>query len=264
MAKKRIIPKLQLMPSKFSSGRMALVTTVNFDKVIEIGDPTSQARIYEAQAVDELIFVDLSLYRGESYNKEIITKVIRKASEEIFLPITIGGNVTSINDFRLLLNNGADKIAINTAAIETPSFIAEAADRYGSQCVVVSIDFKVNAKGDYEVFSHGGVNPTGKHPVDWALEVQKLGAGEILLTSIERDGKRKGLEVGLIKEVSDNLSIPLIASGGCGLAKHFIEGFIAGGADAIAAGTFFCFQDQNPIQTRSHIKNAGINIRTHQ
>ena len=240
--------------------RMALVTTIGFQTVIEVGDPVSQAKIYQAQAADELIFLDLDAY---SHNRGILVDVIRAAAEQIFIPFTVGGGVKSIDDFRLLLSNGADKISINTSAVENPGLISEAARIYGAQCVVVSIDYRKNNDGTRSVWIRGGKEKTNLDPIDWAKQCERLGAGEILITSIDRDGSRKGLDIEVTAQITREVSIPVISSGGCGLASHFIEGFKEGNADAVSAGTFFCFQDQNPMQTRAHIKNAGIPIRIH-
>lgn len=237
---------------------MVLVTTVGFDTTIEIGDPVSQAKIYEAQAADELIFVDLD---ATSENRPPDIAVIRKAAEELCTPLTIGGGVRSIDDFSTLLQSGADKIAINAAAISNPSLITAAATKFGAQCVVVSIDFRKDSSGVYRVWTHGGTIRTELDPVAWASQVQLLGAGEILLTSIDRDGSRAGLDCDLVRRVVQAVTIPVIASGGCGLASHFVDGFLLGRADAISAGTFFCFKDENPMQARSQIANAGIPIR---
>ena len=258
MAKRRIIPKLQMKTSMSGNGRMALVTTMGFDRVIEVGDPVSQAKIYQAQAADELVFLDLDSY---NHKKGILVDTIRSAAEQIFIPFTVGGGVKSIDDFRLLLSNGADKVSINTAAVENPSLITLASKVYGAQCVVVSIDYKKDEGGRNFVWIRGGTQKTDIDPVEWAIECERLGAGEILVTSIDRDGSRKGLDIEITKKIADSISIPVITSGGCGLASHFIEGFRDGNADAVSAGTFFCFQDQNPMQTRAHIKNAGIPIR---
>lgn len=260
MSKKRLIPKLQLRASSYNPQKMVLVITKQFDGVIEIGDAVSQAKIYQDQACDELIFINI-----DRHHKGIdkLAEIINKVSEEIFMPITVGGGVNTIEDFRVLLANGADKICINTIAVTDPPFITSVSRKFGAQCVVVSIDYKKNVNGDYKVYINGGQEETDLHPVAWAEQVQELGAGEILLTSIDHDGGRQGMNNDIVKMVSDSLSIPVITSGGCGLATHFIDGFLVGKADAVAAGTFFALQDQSFIQTRSHIKNAGINIRVH-
>ncbi len=239
---------------------MVLVTTVQFGQFIEIGDPISQAKIYEAQAADELIFLDLA---ASSDNRETMVEVVRQASEEIFMPFTVGGGVRSIEDFRTLLSNGADKVSINTAAVEHPCFINEASTAFGAQCVVLSIDYRKDDAGRYNVWTRGGKFDAGLDPVEWAVEGEKRGAGEILLTSIDRDGTRQGLDLELTRRVAESLSIPVITSGGCGLAAHFVDGFLMGNADAVSAGSYFCFKDENPMQTRAQIRNAGIPIRLH-
>ncbi|MCS6808049.1 MAG: imidazole glycerol phosphate synthase cyclase subunit [Bacteroidota bacterium] len=260
MLKRRLIPKLQMKQSRFSAEHMVLVTTVQFNKVIEVGDPVSQAKIYQAQAADELIFLDLD---ATPQSRKPLTHIIRKAAEEIFMPMTIGGGVQSVQDFRLLLENGADKVAINTAAVYTPELITAASERFGAQCVVVSIDVRRNEVGKHRVWTHCGKQPTNLDPVEWAQQAEERGAGELLVTSIDRDGTRQGLDIELIARIVESVSVPVIAAGGCGVALDFVDGFLKGKADAVAAGTFFCFQDQNPMQTRAHIANAGIPIRLH-
>lgn len=261
MLKRRLIPKLQIKTLPFGEVlRPVLVTTRQFGKYIKIGDPVSQARIYEAQAADELIIVDLD---ASSENREILVNVVRKAAEVIFMPFTVGGGVRTVEDFLTLLSNGADKVSINTAAVETPGLIGDASSALGSQCVVLSIDYRRNHAGRYQVWINGGRKETDLDPVEWAMEGEKRGAGEILLTSIDLDGTRAGLDLELTRRIVENVSIPVITSGGCGLASHFVDGFIQGGAAAVSAGTFFCFKDENTMQVRSHIKNAGIPIRLH-
>lgn len=261
MLKRRLIPKLQMKARQYGPlTRMVLVTTMQFGEAIEIGDPVSQAKIYEAQAADELIFVDLD---ASSENRETMVDVVRKAAEEIFMPLTVGGGVRSVADFRRLLSNGADKVSINTAAVENPDLINETSAVFGAQCVVLSIDYRQDIVGRYSIWIRGGKVKTDLDPVQWAIEGEKRGAGEILLTSIDRDGTRSGLDLELTRRVAENLSIPVITSGGCGAAAHFVEGFLTGKADAVAAGSYFCFKDENPMQTRAQIKNAGIPIRLH-
>jgi len=262
MLKRRLIPKLQMKTSRRGgSDRKVLVTTIQFEKVLEIGDPVSQAKIYEAQAADELIFLDLD---ASADHRKPMLEVVRRAAEEIFMPFTVGGGVTSINDFRDLLSSGADKVSINTAAVQTPDLISEAANIFGSQCVVLSIDYRTDSERESRVWIKGGRVKTDLDPVAWAVEGEKRGAGEILLTAIDRDGMRCGLDLDLTRQVAEAVSIPVIASGGCGAASHFVEGFQMGKADAVAAGTYFCFKDENPMQTRSQIRNAGIPIRMHR
>jgi cyclase len=260
MLKRRLIPKLQLKARRVGrSERMVLVTTVQFREIMEIGDPVSQAKIYESQAADELIFVDLD---ASVENRAPMVEVVRKAAQEIFMPITVGGGVRSLADFRKLLSNGADKVSINTAAVETPELINQASEAFGAQCVVLSIDYRRRPDGAYRVWIRGGKVETDLDPVAWAVEGERREAGEILLTSIDRDGTKTGLDVELTRRVVEHVSVPVITSGGCGLASHFVEGFRTG-AEAVSAGTFFCFKDQSPMQTRAHIRNAGIPIRLH-
>jgi imidazole glycerol-phosphate synthase subunit HisF len=257
MLKRRLIPKLQMKRTRFGPGRHLLVTTIAFQKVIEIGDPISQAKIYESQSADELIFLDLD---GTGTDLQPLVRVLEAVSKQIFMPITVGGGVRSVDDFRLLLSHGADKVSINTAAVEQPELITQASQRFGAQCVVVSMDCRRRPEGQYRVWTTKGKLETKWDPVSWAVECERRGAGEILLTSIDRDGSAGGLDIDLVGRVTTKVSIPVIASGGCGLASHFVAGFRAG-ADAVAAGTFFCFKDQNPMQTRAHLRNASIPIR---
>jgi cyclase len=261
MLKRRLIPKLQLRSMRLgNTERMVLVTTVRFDQTVQVGDPISQAKVYQAQTADELIFLDLD---ATVQGRPTMARVVEKAAEEIFMPLTVGGGVRSIDDFRTLLICGADKVSINTAAVEDSGLIASASDAFGAQCVVVSIDYRRMADGRYGVFTHGGTQDTGLDPVVWAVTCAERGAGELLLTSIDRDGTGAGLDVELTRSIADAVSIPVITSGGCGTAAHFVEGFSAGMADAVAAGTFFCSKDQTPLQTRARISNAGIPIRLH-
>lgn len=262
MLKRRLIPKLQIRNMPFGERtRPVLVTTRQFGDFVEIGDPVSQARIYEAQAADELIIVDLD---ASADNRKTLVDVVKKAAAVVFMPFTVGGGVRSVADFVTLLSNGADKVSINTAAVDKPELIDEAAAVLGAQCVVLSIDYRRSADGRYRVWTRGGKFETGLDPVAWAVEGESRGAGEILLTSIDRDGSRSGIDVELTQRVAERVSIPVITSGGCGLASHFVEGFLQGGADAVSAGTYFCFKDENTMQVRSHIKNAGIPIRLHR
>jgi cyclase len=240
---------------------MVLVTTIRFEKYLEIGDPVSQAKIYEAQAADELIFLDI---HASLEGRDTAIDVLRKIAEEIFMPFTVGGGVRNLDDFKKLLSNGADKVSINTAAVENPDLIDKASGKFGAQCVVLSIDYRREDNGKYRVWTNGGRKRTELDPVSWAIEGEKRGAGELLLTAIDRDGTRQGLDVEITHRVAETVSIPVITSGGCGLASHFVDGFLKGKCDAVSAGTYFCFKDENPMQTRSQIKNAGIPIRLHR
>lgn len=262
MLKKRLIPKLQLKRRTIGTReKLVLVTSLNFSQYFDIGDAVSQAKIYQAQAADELLFVDIDA--SVERRKTLLTDVIRKAAEEIFMPFTVGGGVSTLEDFRLLLSHGADKVSINTAAVENPELINKASDAFGAQCVVLSVDVKKHATSGHRVWVRCGTEETPLDPVIWAKEGEKRGAGEILLTSIDRDGTRQGLDLEIVRRVTKSVAIPVIASGGCGLARHFVEGFQDGGVDAVSAGTYFCFKDENPMQVRSQIKNSGIPIRMH-
>lgn len=262
MLKKRLIPKLQLKLAKVGGDMiLTLVNTVNFEKYLTIGDPISQAKIFQSQAADELIFLDLDSHLN---TKDILINLINNVSEEIFMPITVGGGIDSLTYVKELLHSGADKVSLNSAAVKNPELISNISNFFGQQCVVVSIDFskKTSSKSN-RVFINGGKEETALDPVEWAIKSEKLGAGEILLTSIDNDGTYSGLNLNLIKKVSDSVSIPVIASGGCGKASHFIDGFLKAKADAVAAGSYFSNKDQNPMQTRAHISNAGIPVRLH-
>jgi imidazole glycerol-phosphate synthase subunit HisF len=254
MLKRRIIPKLLL--ERDSSGQLfQLVTTKLFADSKPVGDPVSQAKIYQAQNVDELMFIDIES-KGPD---EPALRCVTRLAEEIFMPITIGGGVSTLQHFEELLSRGADKVSINTAALEDRTLVSRAAERFGSQCVVVSIDYRI-VGADRPVFCRGGAESANIDAIEWSRICEAEGAGEILLTNIERDGMRNGLDTETIASVCASVSVPVIASGGCGLAIHFAEGMKAG-ASAVAAGTFFCSQDQSPMQCRSHIKNAGLPVR---
>ena len=258
MLKKRIIPKLQLGIRKSYRGpQPVLVVTNQFSNRRAIGDPISQAKIYEAQMADELVLLDLER-NAESW--PILLKTLRKISESLATPLTVGGGVKDFEQVQELLDRGADKIMINSSAVSEPNLISRVADKYGNQCIVVSVDIKYTDNGEYTVWTEGGKKTTGKDAIRWAKEVVQRGAGELLITDIEQDGSGRGLNLELIKRVKEAVTVPVIASGGCGLARHFVEGYEAG-ADAIAAGTFFCQRDQNPMQCRSQLTNSGINIR---
>ena len=255
MLKRRIIPKLLLERDTSSGGNFRLVTTRQFAASKPVGDPVSQAKIYQAQNVDELIFLDI-----ESKGPELaMLDCIGRLAEEIFMPITIGGGVTSLRHFEDLLSRGADKVSINSAALLDRSLIRRAADQFGSQCVVVSMDYRNYASAGM-VYSTGGSKATGLAVDEWARICEGEGAGELLLTYIESDGCQGGLDIQTIERISSLVNVPVIASGGCGLAIHFAEAMKAG-ASAVAAGTFFCQRDQNPMQCRAHIKNAGLPVR---
>jgi cyclase len=258
--KKRLVPKLLIKHRRVGPGmRPVLVTTRGYREALDVGDPVSQAKIYEAQLADELIVlnIDGTPIAGD----EVMLGLIERLATETFMPLAVGGGVRSVDDFALLLQRGADKVCINTAALDTPELISAAAERFGAQCVVVSIDFRVAADGRAIVHRTHAQQPTSLTVLDWAMRAAAAGAGELLLSDADRDGAGVGLNCGVASEVSAAVAVPVILSGGCGLAEHFVEGFARGGAEAVAAGTFFALRDQNPMQTRAHIRNAGIPIR---
>jgi len=262
MLKKRIVPKLQMKRRMFGTKEaLVLVTSINFNKYVDIGDPVTQAKICQDQVADELIFVDIDATLDS--RTTLLLDTIHAVSEEVFMPFAVGGGVNNIEQFRLLLLNGADKVSVNTAAVENNELISQAANIFGTQCVILSIDYRKVSNEHYHVYTRCGTKRTDLDPVDWAKEGEKRGAGEILLTSIDRDGTHSGLDLELTKRITDAVSIPVITSGGCGFAKHFIDGFIQGKADAVSAGTYFSFRDENLMQVRSQVKNAGIPIRLH-
>lgn len=260
MLKKRLIPKLLIKYQTLANKRKPiLVTTQGFRDEIIVGDPVSQAKIYEAQLADELIILNIDSYPIATDN--LMLKLVERMADEVFMPLTIGGGVRTIEDFQRLVEGGADKVAINTIMFENPTLISKAANRYGSQCVVASIDFRTNEQGEAYVVRDRAKTITHLKLMDWVQKVVALGAGEILLTDADRDGFGMGLNWQICQMIASSVPVPVIISGGCGLAEHFVEGFQKGLAEGVAAGTFFCFRDQNPMQIRSQIRNAGVPIR---
>lgn len=260
MLKRRLIPKL-LLRSQGSgeTRRHTLVTTRGFVPAKVVGNAVSQAKIYQAQLADELAV--LRIDPGPIGEDPLMLATIERLAAETFMPLTVGGGVVLTDDFHLLLSRGADKVAVNSAAVRNPSLITEAACRFGAQCVVISIDFR-DAGGRPEVCIDRGGTPTGMDPVEWARDAVRRGAGEVLLCDIDRDGSGEGLNLDVCARISQTVDVPVIVSGGCGRAKHLIEGFLEGGAEAVAAGTYFALRDQSPLQARAQVANAGIPIRT--
>jgi cyclase len=261
LLKKRIIPKLLIKDKAYGSAvRPILVVTKNFTQLSDVGDPVSQAKIYEAQLADELIVLNIDSCPIVQDSR--LLNIIERLASETFMPLAVGGGVNGLDDFTLLLERGADKVTINAAAVAAPHLISRAAERFGSQCVVVSIDFRHDErrKRDIVVTKHATVD-VDLEVVSWARAVAKAGAGEILLTDADRDGSGVGLNLAVGRAVADAVDIPVILSGGCGVAQHFVDGFLVAHAEAVAAGTFFCFRDQNPMQTRAHVRSAGVPIR---
>jgi cyclase len=258
MLKRRLIPKLQLgLRQSFRGSQPVLVVTRQFGQRRAIGDPLSQAKIYEAQLADELVLVDLER-SAESW--PVLLTTLESMAEALATPLAVGGGLHSFEQIQALLDRGADKVVLNSAALEQPGLIDQVAEAYGAQCVVLSLDARSDGVGGWRVWVDGARSDSGRAALAWALEAVQRGAGEVLATSIDRDGTGEGLDLPLIEALAGGLSVPLIAAGGCGLAQHFVDGYQAGAA-AVAAGTFFCQRDQNPMQCRSHIRNAGLPIR---
>jgi len=248
---KRIIPCLDV-----TAGRV--VKGVNFVSLRDAGDPVEIARRYDEQGADELTFLDIT---ASSDERDIILHVIEAVADEVFIPLTVGGGVRSVEDVRRLLNAGADKISINTAGIQNPALIEQASGRFGAQCIVVAIDAKATAPGRWEVFTHGGRKPTGLDAIEWACRVERLGAGEILLTSMDRDGTRQGFDLELTRAISDAVPIPVIASGGVGNLQHLADGVTLGRADAVLAASIFHFGEHTVREAKEFMAGQGIAVR---
>jgi len=250
MLAKRIIPCLDV-----DKGRV--VKGVKFQNLRDAGDPVEVAKSYEEQSADELVFLDITASAEE---RKIMIEVVQRVAETIFIPFTVGGGVSSLEDIRRLLSAGADKVSINTAAVKNPQLIYESAKRFGSQCIVVAIDAKRSERG-WEVYIHGGRTPTGLDAVEWAKRVEGLGAGEILLTSMDADGTKKGYDIELNRAVASAISIPVIASGGAGTMEHFYEVFAQTNVDAALAASLFHFKEVSIPGLKAYLKNKGVHVR---
>ncbi len=251
MLAKRIIPCLDV-----TAGRV--VKGVSFVSLRDAGDPVEIAKRYDAQGADELTFLDIT---ASSDDRGIIFRIIEQVASQVFIPLTVGGGVREVNDVRNLLNAGADKVSMNTQAVVNPQLVADAAARYGSQCIVVAIDAKQVAPNRWEVFTHGGRKATGLDVVAWAKNMQTLGAGEILLTSMDCDGQKKGFDLALTRAVTDALEIPVIASGGVGNLQHLADGVKLGGADAVLAASIFHFGEYTVPEAKRFMAEQGIEVR---
>ncbi|MBT3658570.1 MAG: imidazole glycerol phosphate synthase subunit HisF [Rhodospirillaceae bacterium] len=251
MLKARVIPCLDV-----NNGRV--VKGVNFVDLVDAGDPVEQARVYDAAGADELCFLDIT---ASHENRETIYDVVGQTAEQCFMPLTIGGGVRATEDVRKLLLAGADKVSINTAAVFNPDFVREAAEKFGSQCIVVAVDAKGVKSGGFEIFTHGGRKPTGLDAVEWCRRMAEYGAGEILLTSMDRDGTKQGFNLPLTRAVADAVPIPVIASGGVGTLDHLVEGVTEGHASAVLAASIFHFGTYTIGQAKAHMAAGGVPVR---
>ncbi|MDG1988131.1 MAG: imidazole glycerol phosphate synthase subunit HisF [Halieaceae bacterium] len=251
---KRIIPCLDV-----DNGRV--VKGVNFIGIRDAGDPVEVAKKYNSQGADEITFLDIT---ASHECRDTTVEVVEKISENVFIPLTVGGGIRSLNDIQTMLNAGADKVSINTAAIQNPHLVEEAANKFGSQCIVVAVDAKlVSGKGEtayYEIFTHGGRHATGIEAVDWVAKMARFGAGEILLTSMDRDGTKDGFELNLTKKISEAVNIPVIASGGVGTLDHLVEGIKLGKADAVLAASIFHYGEYTIQQAKTYLFSCGIEV----
>ena len=247
----RIIPCLDVRDGRVVKG-------VNFVNLVDAGDPVEQAKAYENQGADELVFLDIT---ASSDNRAIMRDVVERTAGECFMPLTVGGGLRTLEDIRLMLNAGADKVSLNTAAITNPNLVSEASAKFGNQCIVVAIDAKREGEGRWNVYTHGGRNRTELDAVEWAKEVERRGAGEILLTSMDCDGTKDGYDIALTRAVSDAVKIPVIASGGAGNLKHLVDAVKLGGASAVLAASIFHFGTYTIEQAKREMRAAGLPVR---
>ncbi|HON16404.1 MAG TPA: imidazole glycerol phosphate synthase subunit HisF [Spirochaetota bacterium] len=251
MLAKRIIPCLDVKDGRVVKG-------VNFVNLQDAGDPVENGKFYDQEGADELCFLDIT---ASADRRNIILDMVKKVAETVHIPFTVGGGIRTVEDVRLILENGADKISINTAAVNNPSLITESAERFGSQCILVAIDAKKNLRGGWTVYLNGGRTPTDLDAVQWAIEAQKLGAGEILLTSMDRDGTKDGYDLELTRAVAEAVDIPVIASGGAGTIEHLYDGLVKGKADAVLAASIFHYREISIKEVKDNLKKRGIEIR---
>ncbi|TBW06969.1 imidazole glycerol phosphate synthase subunit HisF [Azotobacter chroococcum subsp. isscasi] len=248
---KRIIPCLDV-----DNGRV--VKGVQFENIRDAGDPVEIARRYDEQGADEITFLDIT---ASHQGRDTTLHTVERMASQVFIPLTVGGGVRTVQDIRNLLNAGADKVSINTAAVFTPEFVGEAAERFGSQCIVVAIDAKKVAPGRWEIFTHGGRKPTGLDAVEWARRMESYGAGEILLTSMDQDGVKSGYDLGVTRAISEAVGIPVIASGGVGNLEHLAAGILEGKADAVLAASIFHFGEYTVPEAKAYLAARGIVVR---
>ncbi len=250
MLAKRIIPCLDV-----SNGRV--VKGVNFLSLKDAGDPVEIAKYYNAEGADELVFLDIT---ASSDKRKTVVDMVKKVAESVFIPFTVGGGINSLDDIRAVIGAGADKVSMNTSAVKTPSLITEGAKVFGSQCIVVAMDVKFNGSF-WEVFLHGGRTPTGMNGLEWAKEAERLGAGEILLTSMDRDGTKDGYDLEITRMISESVNIPVIASGGVGNLQHLCDGVIKGKADAVLAASIFHFREYSIREAKEYMRKNGVEVR---
>jgi len=248
---KRIIPCLDV-------DRGRVVKGTNFVNLRDAGDPVELAAFYDREGADELVFLDIT---ASAEGRGIMLEVARRTAEEVFIPFTVGGGLRSLEDIREMLKAGADKVSLNSAAVSQPGLITEAARRFGSQCIVVAIDARRRSEGEWEVYTHGGRNPTGREVLAWAREVESRGAGEILLTSMDRDGTKDGYDIELTRAVSETVRIPVIASGGVGVLEHLKEGLTEGKADAALAASIFHYREYSIREAKAYLAQEGVPVR---
>jgi imidazole glycerol-phosphate synthase subunit HisF len=251
MLKVRVIPCLDVKDGRVVKG-------VNFVDLVDAGDPVEQAKVYDAEGADELTFLDIT---ASAENRDTLYDVVRRTAEQCFMPLTVGGGVRTVEDIRKLLLAGADKTSINTAAVARPELVREAAEKFGSQCIVVAIDAKQTGAGKWEVFTHGGRRATGIDAIEWAKRVASEGAGELLLTSMDRDGTQRGFDIPLTRAIADAVPIPVIASGGVGALAHLVEGVRDGHASAVLAASIFHFGTFRVAEAKAALAAAGIAVR---
>lgn len=252
MLTKRIIPCLDVKDGRVVKG-------VSFVNLRDAGDPVEVATIYDREGADELCFLDIT---ASHENRKTIIDVVERTAARVFMPLTVGGGVRTLDDIRTLLNAGADKVSINTTAVQQPEFVREAAQRFGTQCIVVAIDAKRReAGGHWQVYTHGGRNATGLDAVDWARRMAGYGAGEILLTSMDQDGRQNGYDLALTAAVSESLSIPVIASGGVGTLEHLYDGLVKGKAEAVLAASIFHYRTHTIQQAKAYLRDRGVPVR---
>ena len=247
----RVVPCLDV-----DEGRV--VKGVNFVGLRDAGDPVELAARYDEQGADEVVFLDITATSGD---RDTMVDVVRRTAEQVFIPLTVGGGIRTVEDARRMLRAGADKVSVNSAAIARPALVAELAREFGAQCVVVAIDARSVGEGRWEVFTHGGRTPTGLDAVTWAVLAERLGAGEILLTSMDRDGTRDGYDLDLTRRVSDSVGVPIVASGGVGTLDHLVAGVVDGGADAVLAASIFHFGEHTVAEAKTVLAAAGVAVR---